>query len=113
MPPPVSTQKERLDRAGNLTSEANKILNTKNRRRRRQNVNNSIPNDDEKPIAISESIVETTSEFSSVITIEGNNGEFMNSFEVVDGPLDPNSNYTGFIEIIGELIMGYLTSNYY
>lgn len=97
----MSTQKERLDRAGNLTSEANKILNTKNRRRR-QNVNNSIPSDDEKPISNSEATVETTSELSSVITIESDNGEYLNSFEVIDGPLDPNSNYTGFIEIIGE-----------
>lgn len=101
IPPPLSTQKERLDRAGNLTSEANKILNTKNRRRR-QNVNNSITNDDEKPTANPELTVDATSELPS-ITIEGDNVEYLNTFEVVDGPLDPNSNYTGFIEIIGKM----------
>lgn len=99
----MSTQKEHLDRAGNLTSEANKILNTKNRRRR-QKLNNSIPKDEEKPTSNIEATLDTTTELSpSVITIEGDNGEYLNSFEVVDGPLDPNSNYTGFIEIIGIL----------
>lgn len=102
----MSTQKERLDRAGNLTSEANKILNTKGRRRR-QNVNNNISNDDDKPIAITEATPDTNSELSSVITIEGDNGGEHNSFEVVDGPLDPNSNYTGFIEVIGELLKAF------
>lgn len=72
--PPMSTQKERLDKAGNLTSEATKILNSKNRRRKRQPTDNSIPTD--------EDVKSTT---VSSITINSN------AFEIFDGPLDPSS----------------------
>lgn len=84
--PPISTKKERLDRAGNLTSEASKILNSKNRRRKRQHLNNSIPTDDKS----------STTTPPTIITINSN------SFEVFDGLLDPASNYTGFVEVIGK-----------
>lgn len=48
-------------------------------------MNNSIPTDDDKK-----------STTPATITIN------TNSFEVLDGPLDPNSNYTGFVEVIGK-----------
>lgn len=74
VPPPMSTQKERLDRAGNLTSEASKILNSKHRRKRRkrQPTVNDIDND-----------VKSTT--VSSITINSN------AFEIYDGPLDPSA----------------------
>lgn len=74
VPPPMSTQKERLDKAGNLTSEASKILNSKNRRRKRQPIDNAIPTDDD---------VKSTT--VSSITINSN------AFEIFDGRLDPLS----------------------
>lgn len=105
LPPPLSTQKERLDRAGNLTSEASKILNSKNRRRKRQHLNNSIPTDDKlgtttttttTSLPLLMSTAAGATESPTIITINSN------SFEVFDGPLDPASNYTGFVEVIGE-----------
>lgn len=74
VPPPMSTQKERLDKAGNLTSEASKILNSKNRRRKRQPTDNAIPTDDD---------VKSTT--VSSITINSN------AFDIFDGPLDAAS----------------------
>lgn len=74
VPPPMSTQKERLDKAGNLTSEASKILNSKNRRRKRQPTVNDIRTDDD---------VKSTT--TSSITINSN------VVEIFDGPLDAAS----------------------
>ncbi|KAJ6635524.1 Tyrosine-protein phosphatase 69D [Pseudolycoriella hygida] len=85
VPPPMSTQKERLDKAGNLTSEASKILNSKNRRKR-QPIDNSIPIDDD---------VKTTT--ASSITINSNGAV------IFDGPLDPSAVYTAFVEVIVKL----------
>lgn len=86
----MHTQKERLDKAGNLTSDAAKILNSKNRRRRkRQHLNNSIPGPETEKIAT------TTTTPSGAISINSH------TFEIYDGLLDPASNYTGFVEVIG------------
>lgn len=70
VPPPMSTQKERLEKAGNLTSEASKILNSKNRRRKRQPTDNTITDDDVKSTTV------------AAITINSN------AFDIMDGPLD-------------------------
>lgn len=91
--PPMHTQKDRLDKAGNLSSDAVKILNSKNRRRRkRQYLNNSIPGPE------TEKTTTTTTTPSGAISINSH------TFEIYDGLLDPASNYTGFVEVIGKAI---------
>lgn len=103
MPPPISTQKEQLDRAGNLTPEANKILNTKNRRRRRETLN-SVPTDADKPSAPSgdNSAPSTTpAPAADSISIEAHSSTHHQVVhELIDGPLDPHSDYTAMIEVI-------------
>lgn len=69
---------EELNKAGNLSKEASKILGSKKRRR-----NSDIS-------------IEDNQMFSSK-----SNETLKHFYEVFDGEIDINSNYTGYLEIIG------------
>ncbi|XP_055854792.1 tyrosine-protein phosphatase 69D [Episyrphus balteatus] len=85
---PELTQREQLNRAGNLTQAASKILDNKRRRRRnpKHAVGQNIQNLEES--------IETTTAPMPTVTLQ----QLVD--EVFDGEIDMNSNYTGFLEVI-------------
>ncbi|XP_055376748.1 tyrosine-protein phosphatase 69D [Condylostylus longicornis] len=84
---PEETQREELERAGNLTQDASKILGNK-RRRRHPKLSMS---ESEPQISVQ---LEDTDLIAPMINT--------NQYEIFDGELDASSNYTGFLEIIVE-----------
>lgn len=66
------------------------VKTDRRRRRRRRQHENSISEE-----------AKTPNPTSSGITIDGGGS----SFEIFDGLLDPNSYYTGFVEVVGEFYM--------
>lgn len=88
---PLVSQREQLNRAGNLTQAASKILENKKRRRRHPRLGESVV--EETTISSSTS---TTTAAPVVVTAEKE--------DVFDGELDMNSNYTGFLEVISKSI---------
>lgn len=88
----MDTKNDLKDKAGNFTLEKAKTLYSKNRRKR-HNVNNNVPSD----VAADEIQTTTSTSIAASATPTNNN-----KLEIYDGPLDPNSNYSGFIEVIGK-----------
>lgn len=88
---------EQLNKASNLTETAFKILNSKRRRRRsRSATNENIFN-----LHSNESyqLLTAKSDLSQIIGGTGLIGD-----EIYDGQIDVDSNYTGFLEILGMYI---------
>lgn len=90
---PLVSQREQLNRAGNLTQAASKILENKKRRRRHPRLGEVEVEDTTTTTAASSS---TTTSATVVVTAEKE--------DVFDGELDSNSNYTGFLEVISKFI---------
>ncbi|XP_014090961.2 tyrosine-protein phosphatase 69D isoform X2 [Bactrocera oleae] len=90
--PPELSQREQL-KASNLTEAASKILDKKRRRRRRRHpkvvagVNSEISFDNLM-------LGENESSANAVPSYQ------LSSYDIVDGEIDMNSNYTGFLEVI-------------
>ncbi|XP_037935932.1 tyrosine-protein phosphatase 69D isoform X2 [Teleopsis dalmanni] len=84
---PELSQRQQLNKASNLTEAASKILDNKRRRRRNPKI--------------------VTGESAQTISSEAEQPTYAHEIvslkafeEVLDGPLDMNSNYTGFLEVI-------------
>lgn len=86
------SQREQLNRAGNLTQAASKILENKKRRRRNPRLGEVVIEETTTTTASTS----TTTPAPVVVTAEKE--------DVFDGELDSNSNYTGFLEVISEFI---------
>ncbi|XP_053954022.1 tyrosine-protein phosphatase 69D [Anastrepha ludens] len=105
--PPELSQREQL-KASNLTEAASKILDKKRRRRRRRNpkviagINSDISFDN---LMLSEN----ESNSNAIPSYQ------LSSDDIVDGEIDMNSNYTGFLEVIvrdGDVVLT-AYSNYF
>lgn len=80
-------QKEDLNKLGNLTENSIKMLESRKRRRRNPTV----------------AMEREETNLSTDAPLHHQNQVPSNSFpDIWDGEIDINSNYTGFIEIIGE-----------
>lgn len=72
------------------------------RRRRRHNISpNAIQIENTENGKATTSLPQLAKDEDGIQIATNNNEEIVNR-PVYDGPLDPNSNYTGFIEVIGE-----------
>lgn len=85
---------EQLNKASNLTETAFKILNSKRRRRRSRSTTNehsfNVHSND------SYQMLTAKPDLSQII-----NGGGLIENEIYDGQIDVDSNYTGFLEILG------------
>lgn len=92
---PLVSQREQLNRAGNLTQAASKILENKKRRRRHPRLGDVVVDE-----TTTSSTTSTTTSAPVVVTAEKE--------DVFDGELDGNSNYTGFLEVISEFFYRFI-----
>lgn len=101
---------EQLNKASNLTETAFKILNSKRRRRRRRrgttNSRSTIPtnnNEQNFNLRANDSYqLLTAKSDSNQYNINNGFGGGIIEDEIYDGQIDVDSNYTGFLEILGK-----------
>lgn len=85
---------EQLNKASNLTETAFKILNSKRRRRGTRSTTNE------------HNFNERSNDSYQLLTVKPDTSQFISGVgtiedEIYDGQIDVDSNYTGFLEILG------------
>lgn len=79
-----------MNRAGNLTQAASKILENKKRKRRHPRLGE---------IVVDETTTTSTTPTPAPVVVTAEKED------VFDGELDINSNYTGFLEVISKILL--------